>query len=482
MLRAILLAALLSLAAAPVGAEEVPDAARRIAASLLRQLDAQKPLPKSVSVQPFKETGAARGTGLAVHLRGAIEAELKASGKIQVRDQEASQAVAKEKGLAQQQQTAVQALVVGDVLGGDSGAPLKASVRVLSSQSGATLADESATLGGSAPLAAQRPAAVAAGPSSVSAPAPRPRNATESASVDVAMRKIADQLMLGFNKGGNARYQRLAVLPFTETGAEARKRELGAVVTAELSTSLRRDHGALLVERQKLQQVMGEIKLGQSGAVDAASAPEIGKLADAQALVLGSVAEAGDRYLIDARIVSTETAETLAAASESVPAANLVALSSDAIVLRSKKDAIFRSLLIPGWGQIYNREPVKGYVFMGAIGASIGTGIAFHLIGASAEQAYKSANDAALCASAGLPATCTAEQKQAAADSLRTKAESRYTVRNVALGVAGSLWLLNVLDAYFSGVDGDKLLGGATAWVAPEPAGLSGGVAWAKKF
>ena len=152
-------------------------------------------------------------------------------------------------------------------------------------------------------------------------------------------------------------------------------------------------------------------------------------------------------------------------------------------MLRSKKDAIFRSLLIPGWGQIYNREPVKGYVFMGAIGASIGTGIAFHLIGTSAEQTYKSTTTGpALCASAGLPATCTAEQQQAAAESLRTKAESRYTVRNVALGVAGSLWLLNVLDAYFSGVDGDKLLGGATAWVAPEPAGLSGGVAWAKKF
>ena len=217
------------------------------------------------------------------------------------------------------------------------------------------------------------------------------------------MRKIADQLMSGFGKGGNARYQRLAVLQFTETGAEAKKRELGAVVTAELSTSLRRDHGVLLVERQKLQQVMGEIKLGQSGAVDAASAPEIGKLADAQALVLGSVAEAGDRYLIDARIVSTETAETLAAASEAVPAANLVALSSDAVV-------------------------------------------------------------------------------QAAAESLRTKAESRYTVRNVAIGVAASLWLLNILDAYFSGIDGDKLIGAPRAWVAPAPGGLSGGVAWAKRF
>jgi hypothetical protein len=268
-------------------------------------------------------------------------------------------------------------------------------------------------------------------------------------------------------------------------GPEAKKRELGAVVTAELSTSLRRDHGALLVERQKLVQVMGEIKLGNSGAVDPSSAPEIGKLADAQALVLGSVAEAGDRYLIDARIVSTETAETLAAASEAVPSASLVALSSDAVVLRSKKDAAYRSFLIAGWGQIYNREPAKGWIFPVAVYGAVAGGIGLHFLGQSAEQTYKSTNSpGALCASAGLPATCTAEQQQAAAESLRTKAESRYSARNVVLGVAVSLWVLNILDAYISGIDGDKLLGGASAFVAPPELGkpASAGVAWAKKF
>ena len=229
---------------------------------------------------------------------------------------------------------------------------------------------------------------------------------------------------------------------------------------------------------------MGEIRLGQSGAVDSKSAPEIGKLADAQALVLGGVAEAGDRYLIDARIVGAETAETLAAASEAVPAANLIAFSSEAVVLRSKKDAAFRSLLVPGWGQIYNREPAKGYVFMGAVGASIATGVVLHSLGSSAERDYKNAQTPEqLCAAAGKPVDqCTPEDQQAAAGSLRSKAENRYTARNVALAVAGGLWLLNLLDAYISGVDGDRLLGGASAWVAPEPGGLSGGVGWAKRF
>lgn len=469
------------LAGAPARAEDAAAAGKRIAASLLKQLDGLVPAPqppvKTLVVKAFGETGAAKGSGQGKALADAISAALAAGGRLQLRDAEAVERVGKEAAIKGGiPAVPVQAFVTGEVLGGDAGAPYKAAVRVVSASTGERLAEESATLGGSA-----APSTAPAG--SVTAAAPRPRNATESRSVDVAMRKIADQLVAGLQKSGNARYQRLAVLAFAENGAEAKKRELGAVVGAELSTSLRRDHGMLLVERQKLQQVMGEIKLGQSGAVDAASAPEIGKLADAQALVLGSVSEAGDRYLIEARVVATETAETLAAASESVPAANLVALSSDAVVLRSKKDAVFRSLIIPGWGQIYNREPVKGYVFEGAIVASLGAGLAFHFLGASAERQYKdNTSRDQLCALLG-KAGCSEQEAAAEAESLRSKAESRFTTRNVALIVAGSLWLLNVVDAYVSGVDGDKLLGGPTAVLLPSgDGGVGAAVAWSRRF
>jgi hypothetical protein len=217
----------------------------------------------------------------------------------------------------------------------------------------------------------------------------------------------------------------------------------------------------LLVERTRLAQVMGEIKLGQSGALDSASAPEIGKLSDAQALVVGSVAEAGDRYLIDARIVATETAETLATASEAVPAANLVAFSSDAVVLRSRKDALFRSLLIPGWGQIYNREPGKGWLFMGAVAASLGGALVLHELGTKAQSDYQNAQ----IAPGQTPADFSA---QVAA--LRQKAQDRYAQRNVALAVGGGLWLLNIVDAYFSGVDGDHLLSGPLSALGPRGA------------
>ena len=93
------------------------------------------------------------------------------------------------------------------------------------------------------------------------------------------------------------------------------------------------------------------------------------------------------RFLVNARIVATETGESLAAASEPVAAANLISLSSDAVVLRSKKDAVYRSALLPGWGQLYNRDSGKAIIFSGAEVLVLGGALAAHLMGASSQRA-----------------------------------------------------------------------------------------------
>ena len=277
--------------------------------------------------------------------------------------------------------------------------------------------------------------------------------AVESAAVEVAMRRIADGLATAFERlPGSARYRRLAVLPFDELGETAQKRQLGTLVAAEVTTVLRRDYNFLLVERARLTAVMGELRVQQSGAVDSSSAAEIGKLSDAQALVIGSAADAGDHYLIDARIVATETGETLATSSTSVPATNMLALASDAAVLRSKKDAAFRSVLIPGWGQFYNREPLKGGLILGAEAALFAGALAFHFSG---QQSYSDYTRLTGVGQLGSDPTGRAR-------SLYDTTVSRYQTRNALLYVAGGLWVINVLDAWFSGVDGDALLGTRT--------------------
>lgn len=274
--------------------------------------------------------------------------------------------------------------------------------------------------------------------------------AVESAGLEVALRKLSDRLAEGFGKlPGSARYRRLAVLTFTEAGDESRRRQVGAVVTAEIATSLRRDHGLMIVERAKLGEVLGELKLQQSLAMDSAQAGRIGKMADAQAVVLGSVSDVGDRHLVNARIVSTDTGETLAADSQSIAAASLVALSSDAVVLRSRSGAVFRSILVPGFGQFYNRQQVKGWLVLGTEVALLGGALGYHLAGKAAYEDYRSASRETLGAA---PSAEAARRYDLAT--------SRYSTRNWLLVGAAGVWALNVVDAYLSGVDGEAALSG----------------------
>lgn len=138
--------------ATPAQAGEPSEAGARIAASLLEQLEAVKPAPspavKAVAVKPFGETGSAKGTGQAALLSEAVAAALQGSGKVSVRDWSAVEKVRKEKAKTGAAGLPVQALVAGDVLGGDAGAPPTVQVRLFSVTTGETLASASVTLGG----------------------------------------------------------------------------------------------------------------------------------------------------------------------------------------------------------------------------------------------------------------------------------------------------------------------------------------------
>ncbi len=69
-----------------------------------------------------------------------------------------------------------------------------------------------------------------------------------------------------------------------------------------------------VVERARLQEVVEELKLGQSGKVDAATAAKVGKLLGARYLVMGGYFELGGQLVVNARAVQTETAAAVGTA------------------------------------------------------------------------------------------------------------------------------------------------------------------------
>ena len=272
--------------------------------------------------------------------------------------------------------------------------------------------------------------------------------------VEVRLRILADRLAAGMGSlPGNGRYERFVVARLAENGMEVRDMELGTLVSAQLSTFLKRDHGFFLLERERLADILKEVEMSMTGLTDPASAAKLGKMAGAQAIVVGSISVAGADFVINARVISAEKATVLVAESMNVPRAGMVALSEESVVLRTKSGSVFRSALIPGWGQFYNRQPVKGGIIVGAEAALIGAAVAMHFLGMSDEDEYR-ADDFAQKYS-GL----TAAELGVKAQQLRESAEDFYELRNIFIYSAAGVWLYNILDAYLFGIDGEKEAG-----------------------
>jgi TolB-like protein len=272
--------------------------------------------------------------------------------------------------------------------------------------------------------------------------------------VVIAVRKIGDALAKAFDsEEGKGRYKTWAVVAFKENGKLTGEKQLGIVVASELENTLRRDHGYIMVERLRLAEVMKEIALGQAGVTEERDAAAIGHAAGADVLVVGQVSELGDKFRINARVITVDTAKVLAGASGDVEAAGLITLSSDAVVLRSKSGAVFRSVLIPGWGQFYNREEGKGVVIMSVIGVSLLGGIGFALAGANAEQTYKKINPNQNDPNFWLGPCEKAGDVQACIENQRLAGQQFYVVRNAMFVVTGLVWAYNIADAYIFGFE-----------------------------
>ena len=122
-------------------------------------------------------------------------------------------------------------------------------------------------------------------------------------------------------------------------------------------------------------------------------------------------------------------------------------------MLRSRSDALFRSLLVPGWGQLYNRQPVKAWAVIGTEVALGSAALGYHLAGQSAYDKYTKATSPGQLGS----------QPSAEAQRLYDDAASKYRTRNWLLVAFGGVWLLNAGDAWLSGVDGERMLSGGVA-------------------
>jgi len=110
----------------------------------------------------------------------------------------------------------------------------------------------------------------------------------------------------------SAQKTKIAVVPFRELGA--RPTVLGTYISEELVTDLVNTGVLDLVERTTLDKVIGELKLDDSGAIDPATAKQVGKLLGAGAIVTGTITDLQYYVAVNCRLIDTETGRIFAAA------------------------------------------------------------------------------------------------------------------------------------------------------------------------
>lgn len=285
--------------------------------------------------------------------------------------------------------------------------------------------------------------------------APAPQPSAPARGLDARLRALADQLALPLKRlPGDHRDQRFAIMPLTNLGDAAEQRSLGLVVSDALVTNLARDHRLPIVERAALAKLLDEQALGQSGALDDGQAAAVGKLAGARALIVGSVADAGDAFLVTVRAVDTESAALIEGSAQQaeLPKAELMALSASAVVLRSRSGAMFRSVVLPGWGQAYNDELLKA----GLVGGAVGTLVAASVTAASVGGWLRFVLYPTIGSREQDKDLSRVELERQVVET-RTVGEGTLVAAAVLAGLTTAAWGAGAIDAYLSGTDIDSL-------------------------
>ncbi|MFZ9886558.1 MAG: FlgO family outer membrane protein [Myxococcota bacterium] len=305
-------------------------------------------------------------------------------------------------------------VILGTVL--DAGNELALELRLLDVESGRSVSQQTVTLSG------------ARAASSVGAPSVR--QGIDDAAVQL-------QQSLGALPG-NPRYQRIAVLPLDARGDAVTASGADRLAQSQLTAALDRA-GYLVVERGELSAALDQMALG--AALGEESAPQLGKLLDAQAIVFGAVADAGDVFALTLRVVSTESAVVLGTASAELPRDGVVTLAEGMIETRTPAEAAVRSAVVPGWGQVYNREGGKAVVFASTALLALGVTAALGTSGALTQLRYRDY--------APVPGT-TPQAASGESEALRQQANGLYLAAGASAAVTAAVWAGSAVDALFT--------------------------------
>ena len=265
----------------------------------------------------------------------------------------------------------------------------------------------------------------------------------------------------------------LAVLDFEPRGISTLESQ---TLTDRFSTEVNKTGVAILVDRNAMGEIMQEQGYTEVECSSEECAAEVGAMLGVQFMINGAIGKLGDTYTIDAKMFEVATgaaAKTINTTYEGkvdgliteieILAWEMMGIKppkslankrrggnpsvSTVVAEKNRFGAAIRSLILPGWGQLYSGKKLIGWSFLG--GEAIIGALAFSSYSAyskansdlvSFNEQYKNASDPLQIAD------LRAKTLQAESDQISSNDQMTMMIY-----AAGGIWAINVVHAMLTG-------------------------------
>ncbi len=223
----------------------------------------------------------------------------------------------------------------------------------------------------------------------------------------------------------------IAISDFENNTGAFSQAALEKSVPEMLKTELSCYANITVLERSKIQAVLQEHALAQSGVIETEQAQKVGELVGAQFILTGEISKVGDRYRIDTHIVEVASGKVFG---EKVTGPDKNAM--DTMVQMLAQNIIVN---LTGEGERQEKVYVNKFYAPWVLAVGVGTGIAAALTHSSYRNSYDKYNNAT---------------RLNEFDDHYDKANRAYKTRNVLIGVSAGI-----------------LVTGAAIWIKSKSAG-----------
>lgn len=121
--------------------------------------------------------------------------------------------------------------------------------------------------------------------------------------------KMAGELVQGVETLSN---KKIAIIPFAYVDNPATSKD-GSIIAERLTMKLINLQQCEVIERSQLNKVLGELKLQNTGVIDANSTKQLGKILGVEAIITGTLVNTAKGIEVNARLIKTETAQAIKA-------------------------------------------------------------------------------------------------------------------------------------------------------------------------